>query len=97
LKLGKFANRRLLHATLFLEEGQTIRSVSDRTGSSRSTVCSDLLKVGEQDHELYLAVREKVGYNIAMRHIRGGESSRQAKEQAKLQKLQEELSNETEN
>jgi hypothetical protein len=91
LKLGKFANRRLLHATLFLEEGQTIRSVSSRTGSSRSTVCSDLLKVKEQDHDLYLAVREKVEYNISMRHIRGGESSKKVR----LQKLQGELNNET--
>jgi putative DeoR family transcriptional regulator (stage III sporulation protein D) len=97
LKSHDVASRRVLHATLFLEEGQTMRSVSARTGSSRSTVCSDLIRVNEQDHDLYLAVREKVGYNISMRHIRGGESSRQAKEQARLQKLQGELNNETEN
>lgn len=76
MKAQELFARRIRHANLFLEEGETIRTVSARTGSSRSSVCNDLLNVGEHDHQLFLQVRKKIAQNVAERCRRGGQATK---------------------
>lgn len=93
MKAHEIVSRRVHHAKLFLEEGQTIRSVSAKTGFSRGAVSVDLCRVGQQDQELYKQVRKKIEYNTQMRYKRGAEATKMAWKQ-KQQKLEEEIRNE---
>lgn len=64
-------------ATLFLRKYLTVREVAKELGVSKSTVHKDLSERLEPlNHGLYLKVRELLEYNKAVRHIRGGESTR---------------------
>lgn len=71
----KIENRVLKSAWLFIKRGETIRSVADQVGYSKSTVSKDLKEPLKQiNPELYAKVREKINKNWNEKHIRGGES-----------------------
>ena len=60
-----------------LEKKSTIREVAKRFKVSKSTVHNDLTKrLKFINLQLYLEVKQVLLYNISMRHIRGGESTR---------------------
>ncbi len=65
-------------ALYVLETGSTIRATAERFGISKSTVHKDLTRRLEQtDRLLWLRVREILDRNKAVRHLRGGEATRQ--------------------
>ena len=60
------------------ESGCTVREVADVYGVSKSTVhkdCSE--RIREIDTSLYERVRDILEHNLAVRHLRGGEATRQ--------------------
>jgi len=69
--------RVILHANLMISNDNTIRSVARMTGWSKSTVLVDLKKrLPIINPELYQKVKNKVKYNTAIRHIRGGQATK---------------------
>lgn len=57
--------------------GATVRETAKVFGLSKSTVHSYLAyKLRYLDVELYERVQKRLGYNLAVRHIRGGEATR---------------------
>lgn len=75
--------RAIKHGMLFIKKGENIRSVSKATGYTKSTVHLDLHRLEEYHHDLYLKVMEKLNFNLAVRHIRGGESNKKKWERKK--------------
>lgn len=74
-----FIARTLKHATLFLEKDATVRSVAKLAKSTRSTVFADLVeRLQWVDHSLYLAVKEKLKYNFSIKHLNGGQATKEA-------------------
>ena len=64
-------------AHLFLRKYLTVREVAKVFNISKSTVHKDLSeRLKELNYSLYLKVKELLEYNKAIRHIRGGESTR---------------------
>lgn len=60
-----------------LEKKSTIREVAKRFKVSKSTVHNDLTKrLKIINLQLYIEVKQVLLYNISMRHIRGGESTK---------------------
>lgn len=69
----KLVQRVLLHASLILNEGATIRSVSKITRICKSSVHEDLSKrLYDIDRGLYDIVSAKLQYNFSIKHINGG-------------------------
>lgn len=75
--------RAIEHGLLFIKRGENTRSVAEKTGHKKSTVHLDLHRLKEYHHELYLKVMEKINFNTAVRHIRGGESNKKKWERKK--------------
>lgn len=69
--------RAIKHGLLFIKRNATVRSVAKLTGASKTTVHLDLLRLEKIHSELYKKVREKLDYNMAVRHIRGGISNKE--------------------
>lgn len=65
--------RVLRHAKLFLNKGETIRTVADKTGWSKSTVATDLKnRLKDINFPLYTKVLEKLIINRKSAPTRGG-------------------------
>jgi putative DeoR family transcriptional regulator (stage III sporulation protein D) len=70
--------RTLLGARFLLLERSTVREVAKRIGCSKSTVHKDLSeRLKDIDFRLYQQVQELFEYNQQVKHIRGGESTKQ--------------------
>lgn len=70
-------NRVFSIANSIIDNGLTVREAAKRFNVSKSTVHSDVtLRLEELDKELYEEIRQVLDFNFAMRHLRGGESTR---------------------
>lgn len=64
-------------AKVFLEKYSTVRDVAEVFNVSKSTVHKDLSeRLKTLDEGLYHNVKKLLEYNKAVRHLRGGESTR---------------------
>lgn len=81
-------NSRVLEmAYLMLEGRRTVREVAKMIGYSKSTVHHDLTtKLEKIDPDLFVQVKELLDYNKKVRHLRGGEATRQKYQQELLLK-----------
>lgn len=71
-------NRVLYQAKVMLEEKLTVREVAKIIGLSKSTIHKDLTeKLKLIDEELYDDVVELLEYNKNIRHIRGGQKTKE--------------------
>lgn len=60
-------------AVYMIETGATVRAAAGHFGISKSTVHKDLTqRLKQQNHALYLQVRQILDKNKSERHIRGG-------------------------
>lgn len=76
-KFNTMEERIYKEAELFLRKYLTVREVAKELGVSKSTVHKDLSERLEKLNPiLYDRVRNLLTYNKAVRHIRGGESTR---------------------
>lgn len=65
-------------AYLMLDGNRTVREVAKMIGFSKSTVHHDLTtRLKELDYGLYMKIRDLLDYNKKIRHIRGGEATKQ--------------------
>lgn len=63
---------------LLVETGETVRALANRTGFSKSTVHKDLTERLKQVNEpLAQQVQQVLAYNKSIRHLRGGEATRE--------------------
>lgn len=69
--------RAINHGLLFIERNANIRTVAKKTGNSKSTVHLDLYRLKDYHMELFEKVKEKLEYNLSVRHLRGGYSNQQ--------------------
>lgn len=70
--------RVLKEANIFLEYKTTVRGVSRKVGVSKSTVHKDFIeKLKEIDISIYNEVMELLKYNKEVRHIRGGQATKE--------------------
>ena len=71
-------SRILLQARVMLESKLTVREVAKVIGLSKSTIHKDLKeKLKYIDENLYLEVAELLEYNKNIRHIRGGQKTKE--------------------
>ena len=78
-------SRVLYEAKLMLEGKRTVRGVAKMIGYSKSTVHNDVTsRLQQVDYGLYLEIKELLEYNKKIRHIRGGEATKE-KYRLKLQ------------
>lgn len=82
-KQREIMERSIAHGMLFIKRGENIRTVSQKTKYSKSTVHLDLHRLEEYHPELHKKVMEKLNINLAVRHIRGGESNKKIWERKK--------------
>lgn len=69
--------RALAMANYILENRSTVRETSRVFDISKSTVHKDVTERLKQiDFGKYLEVKEVLGYNLSIRHIRGGDSTK---------------------
>jgi len=67
------------------ERKVTVRDAAKRFGISKSTVHKDLRdRLPKLDKQLYKEVDEVLSVNLAERHIRGGEATRQRWEERRI-------------
>ena len=77
-------SRILLQARVMLESKLTVREVAKVIGLSKSTIHKDLKeKLKYIDEDLYLEVAELLEYNKNIRHIRGGQKTKEKYESMK--------------
>ena len=77
-------SRILLQARVMLESKLTVREVAKVIGLSKSTIHKDLKeKLKYIDEDLYLEVAELLEYNKNIRHIRGGQKTKEKYENMK--------------
>lgn len=70
-------NRVINMANLILLNNSTVRDVASLVGYSKSTVHKDLSeKLKDIDYEKYKLVHELLMYNKQVRHIRGGQKTK---------------------
>lgn len=70
--------RVLLIAEYIVDNKATVRAAGEHFNVSKSTVHSDMIKrLKAIDEEMYNKVREVLEFNYSVRHIRGGESTKQ--------------------
>ena len=73
----KIRTRVLEEATYMLETEKTVREIASKFGVSKSTVHKDLHeRLKYIDKDLYDKVDQILKYHIDIRHIRGGESTK---------------------
>ena len=71
-------NRCVHLGELLLDTGETVRALAKRTGYSKSTIHKDLTeRLLIVNESLALEVRKVLLYNKSIRHLRGGEATRQ--------------------
>ena len=78
-RLHEHIRNRCVHlGELLLDTGETVRALAKRTGYSKSTIHKDLTeRLLIVNESLALEVRKVLLYNKSMRHLRGGEATRQ--------------------
>lgn len=77
-------SRVLLQARVMLESKLTVREVAKIIGLSKSTIHKDLTeKLKYIDEDLFLEVSELLEYNKNIRHIRGGQKTKEKYESMK--------------
>lgn len=60
-----------------IENGATVRQTAKVFGVSKSTVHNDIIKrLNKIDKERYVKVKKILDYNFSIRHLRGGESTK---------------------
>lgn len=70
-------NRIMEEAEYILKTKETIRELAKVFGVSKSTVHKDLSeRIKKINYQKYLEVKDVLDYHIQIRHIRGGESTR---------------------
>ena len=80
--------RVLYQARVMLEERLTVREVAKIIGLSKSTIHKDLTeKLKLIDEELFLEVTDLLEYNKNIRHIRGGQKTKEKYEYLKITQL----------
>lgn len=63
---------------LLIETNMTVREIAKKTGYSKSTVHKDLTeRLPKVDQELSARAADVLAYHKAIRHLRGGEATRQ--------------------
>lgn len=73
----KIRTRVLEEATYMVETEETVREIASKFGVSKSTVHKDLHeRLKFIDKDLYDRVDQILKYHIDIRHIRGGESTK---------------------
>lgn len=73
----KIRTRVLEEATYMVETEETVREIASKFGVSKSTVHKDLHeRLKYIDKDLYDRVDQILKYHIDIRHIRGGESTK---------------------
>lgn len=69
--------RILSEATYMLDKKATLRQTAKKFDVSKSTVHKDMAeRLYYIDEKLYINVRKLLSYNLANRHIRGGEATK---------------------
>ena len=77
-------NRVITEANIFLDNKTTVRGVSKKIGISKSTVHKDFIeRLKEIDLFLYNKVIEQLKYNKDIRHLRGGQATKEYYENKK--------------
>lgn len=70
-------NRIFMEADYILKTKETIRDLAKKFGVSKSTVHKDLSeRLKKINYQKYLEVKDVLEYHIQIRHIRGGESTK---------------------
>lgn len=70
--------RTVKEAEYMIEHQDTVRDCAKIFGISKSTLHADLtIKLKQIDAVLYEQVRKILDYNFSVRHLRGGESTKQ--------------------
>lgn len=65
-------------AAYIIENGSTVRAAAKQFGISKSTVHKDVReRLRHIDTDLFIRVQEVLSYNKSVRHLRGGEATRQ--------------------
>ena len=65
-------------ANIFLNDKSTVREVAKKVDCSKSTVHKDLTeRLPLIDNELFLQTKKLLEYNKSIRHLRGGEATKQ--------------------
>ena len=76
--MDEYKNRVIEMANVILEGRRTVREVAKIVGYSKSTVHHDLTtKLEDINPDLYKQVKELLEYNKKIRHIRGGEATKE--------------------
>lgn len=74
----KIVSRVLEEGKYILKTGETVREMARIFGISKSTIHKDLReRLLEIDKDMYKQVSSILQYHMDIRHIRGGESTRQ--------------------
>ena len=77
-------NRVLYQARVMLDNKLTVREVAKIIGLSKSTIHKDLTeKLKYIDNDLFLEIAELLEYNKNIRHIRGGQKTKEKYENMK--------------
>ena len=77
-------NRVLYQARVMLDNKLTVREVAKIIGLSKSTIHKDLTeKLKYIDDDLFLEIAELLEYNKNIRHIRGGQKTKEKYENMK--------------
>lgn len=80
----EFRERVIKIAEFIVERRETVRGASKVFGISKSTVHADMCsRLKTIDPCLYEEVRRVLEYNLSVRHLRGGESTKRKFEQKK--------------
>lgn len=75
--MSKIRNRVLEEAIYMIETEKTVREIANKFGVSKSTVHKDLHeRLILIDKKMYEKVDKILKYHIDIRHIRGGESTK---------------------
>ena len=74
----RIIDRVIEEGNYIVRTGDTVRGMASVFGISKSTIHKDLReRLLEIDKELYIKVSSILRYHMDIRHIRGGESTRQ--------------------
>lgn len=84
----RIANRVIKESNYMIETNKTIREIAAIFNVSKSTVHKDLKdRLKKIDINLYEKVKKIIDYHIEIRHIKGGESTKEKYKKIKHKKL----------